>query len=340
MGGREKEECLTLLESIEPDRWQRLQEHLTGVLGVPLRTVSPSHDLLVAPSWPTGLSPEIVIDLLKVGEELDALLPHDHLPLDTSSLTTLLGVTYAVVPIHRNIEEIAAYFVVGPMIVGPRENEMQFRERVSAQHLDPQALWPVLVSLKLFTFVGIRSVLNLVEDVGTSLMQLAAEAKQMSVEIPVLRLAPQPVEYYTQRVFQALLEAATRATHADGGSVMSYDADGQTLMIQAAQGLEREIVQNTRLHSGEGIASLAAQRQSILLIDEQIQDEEIRNRMQHPEIYSSLIAPLITQANGRKPIGVLNLRSQDSKRRFTQEDIPLLRSLLDLASTALNGLKV
>ena len=39
-----------LLDLVEPARWQKLQDHFTSVMGIAIRTVSPSHELLVSPS--------------------------------------------------------------------------------------------------------------------------------------------------------------------------------------------------------------------------------------------------------------------------------------------------
>lgn len=335
MNGHKNKENLPLLDMIDTTRWQRLQDNLTNVLGVPIRTVSAAHDLLVAPSWPVGLASEPVIDLLNVGEELEQLLPPDNLPMNTSNLITNLGVTFAAVPIRCDARKIIAYIVIGPMIVGPRENELQFRDRVSQLGLDAKELWPVLLLLKLFTFVRIRSVLKLVEEIGTSMVvQFVKETEHSDTE----KETREEVELYSKRVMHSLLEAAALATQADGGSIMSYTADGEALVITAAKGLSDAVIQKTRLRAGEGIAGIAVDRQSILLVDDEVQEDVIRNRMKRPEITSSLIAPLMSESDG-EPIGVINLRTGNIKRRFTQEDVELLRCLLNLAGTALSGIR-
>src|SRR5688572_21461020 len=115
--GRAAADQPSLPDLIEPRRWQRLQDHFASVLGVTLRTVSPSRQLLLAPSWPPTLSPDQVVELLDVGQELEQLLPDADLPQDISSITTPLGVTYAAVPIRSGAEQVAAFFIVGPMVV-------------------------------------------------------------------------------------------------------------------------------------------------------------------------------------------------------------------------------
>ena len=330
----------SLLDLIEPHRWQRLQNHFTGVLGIAIRTIGPSRELLVTPSWPSTLTADQVVRLLKVGEELEQLLPLNDPPQATTSLTTTLGITYAIVPIRATAEHIIAYFVVGPMMVGTREDELQFRQRLSATGQDAQALWAVLLSLKLYTFAGIRSMLNLMEEVGTALAQLAYQAKQLPVILPSTSKVDQAVvAYYTDRVLHSLLEAATLATRADGGSVMLYDAKSDALEIKVAQGLSDAVIANTRLKRGEGIAGLAATERSILLVDQKTADPRVQRRMLRPEVSSSLVAPL-AQDDTQEPIGILSLRTTSPQKQFTQEHVELLRRLLDIASIALHSLSL
>ena len=329
----------TLLDLVDSSRWQRLQDHFARVLGIPIRTVNIAHQLLVPPSWPSTFDTDRTIELLKVGEEIDQLIPPQTPPAECTSVTTSLGVTYPVIPIRATDDLIVSCFVIGPMVVGVREDELQFRQRITALGLDPSTLWPLLLSLKLYTFAGIRSILTLMEEVGTSLAQFAYQARQLSAILPPPAAADQAVvTYHTDRALHSLLDAATLATRADGGSIMVYDPKSQTLQIHAAQGLSGEIVANARLKRGEGIAGLALAERSILLIDEQTQDPRLKERMQRKELVSSLVAPLASDAS-QEPIGVLSLRSTTPNKRFTQEHVELLRRLLELAGVALSSLR-
>ena len=261
------------------------------------------------------------------------------LPKDISSLTTPLGITYAAVPIGVTPEDTIAYFVVGPVIVGPREEELQFRQRVSAAGLNVQALWPLILSLKLYTFSGIRSVLHLLQEVGGSLAQLAHQAKRLSTILPTTRRVDDAVvAYYTDQVMRSLLDAAMLATKAEGGSVMLYDGD-QALTIKVAQGLSETVIANTRIKPGEGIAGLVASEGSILLINDRTTDERVQSRMHRRELASSLIAAL-TPPTQQESLGVLNLRTSNPQKQFSQEHVELLRRLLDLAGAALGSLRL
>lgn len=329
---------LSLPELVEPLKWQRLQDHFANVLGIMLRTVSPTHALLTSPSWPSSFDAERAIRLLHIGDELEQLLPVGAAPLSTSSLTTPLGITYAAVPMRPTPGPITSYIVVGPVVVGPREDEVKFFERVTAMGMDAASLWSVLLSLKLYTFASIRSALNLLEEVGSSIVELAYQAKQISSLFPpTSRINQAVVAHHTDHIVRSLLEAATLATKADGGSVMMYDARSSAFQLKAAQGLSREIVEGLRVKRGEGIAGLVATQRNILLVDDHISDERIKRRMTRPDVVSSIVAPISLDAN-HDPIGVLSLRTMSAQRRFTQEHVEVLRPLLDLAYLALNSL--
>ena len=326
-----------MLELIESSLWQRLQDRFTHVFGVPIRAIRPSHELFTQPSWPQGLNVDQLVSTLRVGEELDQLVPHDHPPTTPSTSTTSLGVTYAAIPIQLLPAKPLAYFILGPMVVGSREDALQFSQRASALGLDAQRLWPLLISLKLYTFAGIRSAINLIEEVGGSLLEVACQARSLSGIAGVSKDAKDAAGVRTDSIASILLETAMLATRAEGGSVMLYDPREDALRLRAAQGLSDAVVASARLKRGEGLAGLAASRQKVLLVDREVRDAQIASRMKRPDLTSSLIAPLTSSAQAN-PIGVLNLRTTNLFDRFTHDHALLMQRLAELASFALEGI--
>ncbi len=328
-----------LPELVEPQRWQQLQDHFAAVLGVVLRTVNPSHELLSTPSWPPGLHAESVVRLLKMGDELEPLIPLAEAPHETSSLTTALGVTYAAVPIRITPDQVIAYFIVGPLVVGPREDRLQFRQRLGASGEDAGAIWSLILTLKPYTFSGIHSLLNLLEAVGTSLVQFAYQAHRLAAILPATGPADEAVvSYYTDRLLSALLEVATMVTRAEGGSVMLYDRKEDALRIRAAQGLSDAVVVETRQKRDEGLAGVAAARRDVLFVDHQTADPAVTERMRRRDLASSLIAPLTLESE-QEPVGILSLRTTNRERRFTPEHAEMVRRLLELTGIALSNLR-
>ena len=315
-----------------------MQDHFAGVLGIPLRTVNLSRKLLVNPSWPPGLPAEQIVSVLRVGEELEQLLPPADMPRNTTSLTSAFGVTYSAVPVRATPDQILSYFIAGPMMAGPREDRAHFRQRIHAMVEDPQAVWTVLLSLKPHTYSGVRSLLNLLEETASSLVQFAYQASRLSAILPTTYKTDQAaVSYYTDRILTSLLEVAVMATGAEGGSVMVREGQGDALRICAAQGLSEAVVADTRQPQGEGLAGIATRQRAILLVDDRTADPFLTRLMRRRELISSLVAPL-TREPDQEPVGVLNLRTADRERRFTPEHVQMLRRLLNLVAIALGNL--
>ena len=328
-----------LLSLVEPVRWQRLQDHFSSVLGIPLRTFSPSRDMLVNPSWPSGMPVDQMVAALRVGEEIEQLLPEKDLPRNSVSITTSVGVTYSAVPIRATAEQILGYFIAGPIVAGPREDRAQFRQRVQGSGIDAQAAWGIILSLKPHTYSNIRSLLNLLEEVGSSLVQFAYQANQLTSILPPTYKADQAIaSYYTDRILNALLDVATLATGAEGGSVMIRESKEDVLRIRASHGLSESVVVETRQRQDEGLAGIATRQRSVLLVDGRTDDPFMTRLMRRRHLSSSLIAP-ITLEPDQEPVGVLNLRTSDGSRPFTQEHAEMLRRLLELTSIALGNLR-
>jgi len=320
-------EAESLARIIAPARWQRVQDHIAEVLAVGLRTLNPDGSLAVNPSWPSGLDAERLTTLFKLGEELEDLLPPHALPTEFVTISRPFGISFSALPLKAT-QRIVAYCVVGPLIVGRRQDPALFRQSLAEYGLEAQVVEPALLTIKTYSFSGLRAVGRFLEEVGTLMLQLAQQARSL------LRVEAGALD----RLLHALLETATMATEAEGGSVMVYDAQQQALQIKTAKGLSEEIVEKTSVPLGEGLAGLAALRQAILLLDDRTEDQSVKQRMQREDVVSAVVAPIIPEA-AQEPIGVLNLRTSNPQRQFTDKDIELLKRLLELASVALTSLR-
>ncbi len=330
----------SLLELIEPERWLRLQTRFSLVLGVGLRTISPSKTHLVDPTWPAGTDSEKLMELLVVGEELEELFPSlDALPNMTTATTRPLGYSFAAVPLKATAGSIVGYLVVGPIILGPREDYLSFQTRAAEMGFDPEQIWRQLLTVKTYTYSSFKSLLSMLEEVTSSILELAYQSKQLKAIVPATPKVDQLVlKHYTTRIWHSLLDIACTVTKAEGGSVMLYESESRSFRIAAAHGLREDLVKAPRLEGGNNIAAYAIEKGEILLLDENVQDPELRLRMRRPEIASSLVAPFSSQP-GEEPIGVLNLRTTDYGSRFSADDIELLRKLMQLAQTVFSAFR-
>ena len=314
MTSAESEPTPSLLELVDPDRWQRLQDHFARVLGIGLRTFSPSGRLLIPASWPVGLEEPLLNERFRLAEELTELFPSpEAMPRTVVSVTRPLGISFAAIPLKVIPDRRVGFWVVGPVVLGRREESDSFRQRIDRMGLDPEPIWELLVAVKLYSYNAFKSVLSLLEEIANMLIELTYQGRP-------------------KHLWQSLLEVACSTTRAQGGSVMLYESESRSFRIAAQQGLAGDWVRATRVKVGEGIAGLAAQRGQILLVDDTTQDPELKERMLRKELVSSIVAPFPEATE--KALGILNLRTSDALCRFTAEDIEILRKLMQLIQTA------
>jgi response regulator RpfG family c-di-GMP phosphodiesterase len=111
-------------------------------------------------------------------------------------------------------------------------------------------------------------------------------------------------------------------------SLMLLDREEGTLKINSAEGLSPEIIENTRVQLGEGIAGKVAKTgQPLLLVDfMDIERPDIEKGVK-----SALSVPLKIK---NEVVGVLNV-SKTSRYKFTENDLKLLFNLASLAAQAI-----
>ncbi|MFH0801645.1 MAG: HD domain-containing phosphohydrolase [bacterium] len=129
-------------------------------------------------------------------------------------------------------------------------------------------------------------------------------------------------------VLKLIVQNARGAFNAQVVSLMLLDKGNGTLEITCAEGLSSEIIQNTQIKIGEGIAGKVAKSgQPLLLVD--VQDT------QHPDMDKGMKSALSVPLKiNNEVIGVLNV-SKTSRYRFTEHDLKLLFNLAGLASQAI-----
>ena len=334
------EPSVRLDDFVELRRWQRLQDHFANVLGLGLRTVDSSRALRTAPSWPLGVDGARLVETLALGGEVETLLPDGASPAEIATVTTTLGLSFSAVPLRATAETVLGYLVAGPVVLGARETPEQFRARAHAPGLSAESVWPLLLTVKVYTVTGFRSVLQLLEEVTGMWLELAGQARALKTLLArASSVDPAVIAQYIDRLLHSLLEVATSATDAEGGSVMLYEPASDDFRIAAAQGLKAHVVNTARIKPKDSLAGLAVKTRQVLLVDDQVEDAQVRRRMYRQDLASSMVAPMVSDATA-EPMGVLSVRTSRPADRFTSEDVELLHKLANLAQTALSGLSL
>lgn len=127
-----------------------------------------------------------------------------------------------------------------------------------------------------------------------------------------------------------LLERARELLSADTAAILLLDESGEQLVATAAVGLEDEVRQGVRIPLGAGFAGRVASTGQPITLD-RVDRSTVVNQILIDKHLTTLVGvPMI--ANNRV-IGVLHL-GRLNQRKFSDEDVELLRLVADRASLA------
>jgi anti-sigma regulatory factor (Ser/Thr protein kinase)/putative methionine-R-sulfoxide reductase with GAF domain len=121
---------------------------------------------------------------------------------------------------------------------------------------------------------------------------------------------------------------------ADTAAILLLEDDGRTLAARAAKGLEEEVERGFRLEVGAGFAGrVAATAAPVIIEDLERSPIEVVNPLFRKRGVRSLLGvPMVVE---RRLIGVMHVGTL-SPRRFTEDDIHLLRAVADRAAMAID----
>ncbi|HIE51807.1 MAG TPA: GAF domain-containing protein [Armatimonadetes bacterium] len=139
-----------------------------------------------------------------------------------------------------------------------------------------------------------------------------------------------------EEVLNQVLDRATRLLRARYGSLMLLDGDEETLYIAAASGLPEEVIRETRVRLGEGIAGQVAATGQPRRLDKGVRAAESRSGDERAQ-RAALSVPL--QAKG-EIIGVLNVSDRLDGSNFTDTHLRLLTTLASQAAIAINNARL
>jgi len=137
-----------------------------------------------------------------------------------------------------------------------------------------------------------------------------------------------------KELLRQIVALASSVTDAQVGSIMLLDEREQHLTIEAAIGLDQQVIDQTRLAVGESIAGYVAKTGEPLIVEDIERDERFQRTSQ--EKYggaSSLCAPLTIK---NKVIGVINMANKEDGEIFTKNDLRLLTTFASQAAVVVD----
>ncbi|MBD3271118.1 MAG: GAF domain-containing protein, partial [Elusimicrobia bacterium] len=133
----------------------------------------------------------------------------------------------------------------------------------------------------------------------------------------------------------AILDNALKLVDADMGSIMLIERETRDLVIMVAKGIPRDIVEQTRMKVGEGIAGKVAKTGKAIFVENIEQDS--RYQRANLERYGSKSFISVPMRVKNRVIGVLSVNSSNPDRVFENRDLRLLTILADQAAITLEN---
>ena len=225
--------------------------------------------------------------------------------------------------------------MVGPVFLGQRRKEQGYKEKAEELGISLDKLIDGLTEIKVFTFTGIQSLIELIRDIVSNVAQLGYSRFKLERLIPLPKIGKIVHKFHMDKILSALLDISFNTTKAEFGSIMLVDEQTGELYIKIAKGLTKDIIKNARLKPGEGIAGLAVKERRFLLLDDSLTDERIKSRLKRPEIQSAVVAPLRVMD---EPLGVMNIATSNPSDKISPEKVETIHRLIELTESTLTDL--
>ncbi|MEV0058096.1 GAF domain-containing SpoIIE family protein phosphatase [Saccharopolyspora shandongensis] len=130
-----------------------------------------------------------------------------------------------------------------------------------------------------------------------------------------------------------MLHRVSTLLNVDTAAVMRYEPAGELLVATAAVGIEDEVRQNVRVHTGPAFAQAVASGRRPPILDSQEDPSVLRPVFQEHGIATLMGAPMLA---GGEIVGVLYIGTYDT-RRFTEHDVHLLQLVADRIALAIRA---
>ncbi|MDD5686349.1 MAG: GAF domain-containing protein [Elusimicrobia bacterium] len=141
-----------------------------------------------------------------------------------------------------------------------------------------------------------------------------------------------------QILSKMIIDYAIKMLKTTIGSLMLIDETANELVIVAARGIPKDIMETTHLKIGEGIAGLVARDGDPILVEDVKTDPRFfkAENVRYPS-RSFISVPLKIK---NKVIGVLNVNREKEGEKFNENDLRLLQLLAGQAATTIENIEL
>lgn len=145
-------------------------------------------------------------------------------------------------------------------------------------------------------------------------------------------------EIKKEEFYQTVVESACELISSPRGSLMIHDPIADELRICASKNISKDVIENTRIKPGLGIAGRAFQTGETIFVTDPAQNNQYKDFIGKEEQKEPFIAIPLKLKD--KPFGVLNLHLSVEKESFTDYDLKFLTLLAGETAITLENIKL
>ncbi|MBI4115670.1 MAG: PocR ligand-binding domain-containing protein [Candidatus Omnitrophica bacterium] len=226
--------------------------------------------------------------------------------------------------------------IVGPVLVGRREDEESCRKTCEKLRLDAENFLDRVREIKLFSHLALSVILDFLRGMTEHFLKRATEKREIERLMPgFISRSRESKDFFSaihsNELANSLLDIAMGVVEGDSGSVLFFDEKEKSFYIKTARGIQAQAVKGTPISLKESVAGWVARRGKPVLIHKEVKNAVLKRRLRRPGIKSSIVIPMKFQD---RVLGVFCLNAESSNRKFNQDNLLLLGQLGKLASVA------
>ncbi|MCK4995052.1 MAG: PocR ligand-binding domain-containing protein [Candidatus Omnitrophica bacterium] len=314
-------------EIIGDNHWQNVQDTFSSIVGMAIRTVDVKGEIVVRPSNMPSVCSEAAATseiakekCLQWYPKLIASIKKREFKKYYENVCPLGLVNFAVPIALDNADPV--FLILGPVVLEDSKRDVKFTQRIQETGIDEEKFFNCFNQLPAVNAAKMESVVDFSTGI-TKFMKTLGSLTSANEKEKVIFDKEQ-----VGMLLKTFLELAMKLCDAERGSMMLFEKNTQELSIKDATGLSEEVINNTKLKPGEGLAGSAIQRKKGLFINEQLSDRELRLRMHKPKIKSAFVIPVF---HHNEILGVISVGTAKNPNRFSDKLMELLNELVGMA---------
>ncbi len=314
-------------ELVEVKRWQNIQDILSAIIKISLRTVDQDGRIIVQPSNMPKICLDVIGSYPQAVKKCWQWFPNlvNHLKrqddLKCSENICPMGLVNFSLPVRfDNAQNI--YVIVGPLVFENSDIRAQLSSRIKEFAINEQKFFEHFDKLPAIKAFELKNIIEFLKWVASFIEQL--NAFQQTCESKNFIFDKEAIS----ALLKTFLELAMKLCEAEMGSVMVFEKKTQQLSIKDAKGLSKDIVDNTKVKPGEGIAGLTIEQKKAFFVNDELKDREVRLRMRRPKVKSAFVIPVFYKD---EVLGVISIATAKYPNKFSDNLMELLNELVGLA---------